>query len=242
MREKEVRALLFDFGGTLDANGIHWRERAYRFIQKRFSHLSRAEFEMADRVSVRRFITNGNAPESSLRETADAIFTGVYEELQLDLQVKNLFIQEFCQDAQAALNRNRQWLKTLSRDFKLGVISNNFGNTAGWCDEYAIAPLLEVIVDSTVIGIDKPNTAIFQAALSQLGIAAEEAIFVGDTYLDDVVGAKNTGMRAGWLGGDEFKSGHEIPAADFYLARLQDLDYFLKTCRRRIQSCSNSKV
>ena len=44
---------------------------------------------------------------------------------------------------------------------------------------------------------------IFQAALSELGISADEAIYVGDTYLDDMVGAKNVGMWTAWLVGDQ---------------------------------------
>jgi putative hydrolase of the HAD superfamily len=125
------------------------------------------------------------------------------------------------------LHQNRRWLASLRTDYRLGVISNNFGNTKGWCDDYALSPLLDVIVDSTVVGIKKPDGGIFRAALSELGVSADEAIYVGDTYLDDMVGAKSVGMWTAWLVGDQTDTCQESSAADFGLSRLQDLDQFL---------------
>ena len=222
-----IQAILFDFGGTLDGNGLHWRERAYRFIQSKFPHVTREEFDRADRASVAKFVASGDGRKYNLRQTADAIFTGIYERLELNPRIRDLFLHDFCHDAEQWLHQNRQWLATLRADYRLGVISNNFGNTKGWCDDYSLSPLLEVIVDSTIIGIKKPDSGIFRAALSALGISANEAIYVGDTYLDDMVGAKSVGMWTAWLVGDQPKRCSECSAADFQLRRIQDLDRFL---------------
>ena len=222
-----IQAILFDFGGTLDGNGLHWRERAYRFIQSEFPDVSREEFDRADRAAVAKFVASGAGWKYNLRQTADAIFSGIYEGLELDPTIKDLFVHNFCYDAETSLNQNRRWIATLKSEYRLGVISNNFGNTSGWCDDYALSPLLDVIVDSTVIGIKKPDAGIFRAALSELDISANEAIYVGDTYLDDMVGAKSAGMRTAWLVGDQSKRGMESSAADFQLKRIQDLDQFL---------------
>ena len=222
-----IQAILFDFGGTLDGNGLHWRERAYRFIQSKFPHVSREEFDRADHVSVENFVASGEGRRRDLRQTADAIFTGIYEGLELDSRIGVSFLHDFCRDAEQLLHQNRQWLASLTSDYRLGVISNNFGNTKGWCDDYALSPLLDVIVDSTVIGIKKPDGGIFQAALTELNISAHEAIYVGDTYFDDMVGAKSVGMWTAWLVGDQPKRCMKSSAADFRLSRIQDLDQFL---------------
>ena len=219
----KIQAILFDFGGTLDGNGIHWRERAYRFIQGKFPHVSREEFDRADRDSVENFIASENSRKCSLRQTADAIFRGIYEGLELDSRIRDLFLHDFCHNAEESLVQNRQWLATLRARYQLGLISNNFGNTKGWCDDYSLSPLLEVIVDSTVIGIKKPDGGIFRAALSELSISANAAIYVGDTYLDDMVGAKSVGMWTAWLVGDQYDACQESPAADFRLSRIQEL-------------------
>ena len=222
-----IQALLLDFGGTLDGNGLHWRERAYRFIQGEFQHVTREKFDEADRASVAKFVASGDGRRYNLRQTADAIFTGIYEGLELDSIIRDTFLHDFCRDAERWLCQNRQWLASLRTDYQLGVISNNFGNTKGWCDDYALSPLLDVIVDSTVIGIKKPDGGIFRAALSELNVPADEAIYVGDTYLDDMVGAKSVGMWTAWLVGDQPDTCQESSAADFQLRRIRDLDRLL---------------
>ena len=141
-----IQAILFDFGGTLDGNGLHWRERAYRFIRSKFPHVRRKEFDQADRASVEKFVASGDGPACSLRQTADAIFAGIYERLELNPRIRDVFLHDFCRDAEQWLHENRQWLASLRTDYRLGVISNNFGNTKGWCDHYSLSPLLDVML------------------------------------------------------------------------------------------------
>ncbi|MCZ6680620.1 MAG: HAD family hydrolase [Candidatus Poribacteria bacterium] len=225
---KEICALLFDFGGTLDGNGVHWRDRTYRFLKQEYPEIDREAFDRVDRASVEQLIAGGNAPTLTLRETADVISTGIYEGLGLALDVKDRYVDFFCEGVQASLDGNRRWLSTLRERYQLGVISNNFGNTQGWCDEYNLSPLLSVVIDSTVVGISKPETGIFQAALSALEVSPERAIYVGDTYSHDMVGAKRAGMWTAWLVGEEDKARPDASIVDARLATLQDLERFLE--------------
>ena len=120
---------------------------------------------------------------------------------------------------------------TLHGNYKLGVISNNFGNTRGWCDEYQLSPLFDVIIDSTVFGIAKPDPKIFEAALSKLGVAPAEAIYVGDSYKADMVGAKNVGMWTAWMVGNQTKDCPDISVVDVQLSHLHELSDFLSTAK-----------
>ena len=227
-----IRALLFDFGGTLDGNGIHWRDRTYRFLQQVYPEIDRDTFDQVDRAAVDRLINSGNGPQLSLRETMEVIATGIYESLALDLDVKDLYVDFFCEGAQKSLGRNRRWLATLKDRYRLGVISNNFGNTQGWCDEYDLSPLLDIVVDSTVVGVSKPEAGIFHAALTGISTLPEETIYVGDTYTDDVVGAKGVGMWAAWLVGEEEKECPDASIVDVQLTTLQELQGFLESENR----------
>ena len=223
----KFRALLFDFGGTLDGNGIHWRERTYRFIRCKHPDIDRKAFERADYASVEQFIVGGKAPKVNLRQSADAIATGIYERLGLDLAEKNRYIDHFCEGVAECLDRNRRWLTTLQSRYQLGVISNNFGNTQGWCDECGLSSLLDVVIDSTVVGVWKPDPEIFHTALSALDVSPDETIYVGDTYSHDVCGAKGVGMWTAWLVGEEEKACPDPSIVDVQLAAVQDLDRFL---------------
>ena len=225
----KIRSLLFDFGGTLDGNGVHWRDRTYRFLQQAYPEVDRDTFDRVDRAAVDKLIDSGDGPQLSLRETMDVIATGIYEALGLDEDIKDQYVDFFCEGAKEYLDRNRRWLATLRDRYRLGVISNNFGNTQGWCDEYNLSPLIDIVVDSTVVGISKPEAGIFHAALSGISTAPEEAIYVGDTYSDDVVGAKGVGMWTAWLVGEEAKECPDGSIVDVQIRALQELEEFLNS-------------
>jgi HAD superfamily hydrolase (TIGR01549 family) len=80
------------------------------------------------------------------------------------------------------------------RGLKIGLISNGQRDL----DEFAAHHGLEVdaIVGSKAHGRIKPDPSIFTAALTALGTAAEETAMVGDSYEDDIAGARALGIRA----------------------------------------------
>ena len=218
-----VRSMEMAFIGETEHTGS-----SSRYIQR----LTEKTFDRVDRAAVDRLIDSGRAPKLTLRETMDVIATGTYEGLGLDPGIKDRYVDLFCEGAKECLDRNRRWLATLREQYRLGVISNNFGNTQGWCNEYSLSPLLDVVIDSTVVGISKPEAGIFHTALSGLGVSPEEAIYVGDTYSDDVVGAKGVGMWAAWLVGAEDKECPDASLVDIQLRDIQGLMGFLESENR----------
>lgn len=77
----------------------------------------------------------------------------------------------------------------------LGVISNSIGTIAEHLARAGLARHFRFILDSAVVGVEKPDPAIFHMALDKAGVAAGEAIFIGDTYATDVGGARQAGIR-----------------------------------------------
>ena len=55
---------------------------------------------------------------------------------------------------------------------------------------------MDAIVTSSQVGVRKPHPDIFRRILGELGVAPEEAVFVGDKLREDVYGPKDAGMRA----------------------------------------------
>lgn len=82
-----------------------------------------------------------------------------------------------------------------SAGYILGVISNSVGTIAEQLGRAGLARYFRFILDSAVVGVEKPDPAIFQMALDKAGVAPEEAIFIGDTYATDVGGARQAGIR-----------------------------------------------
>jgi HAD superfamily hydrolase (TIGR01509 family) len=101
---------------------------------------------------------------------------------------------------------------------KLGLVSNAFDPP--WLlhrdlEQLGVAARLDVAVFSSEVGRRKPDAAIFEHALRELGVEPASALFVGDTLATDVAGAKALGMRtcqAVWFRADEDP---EAPEPDF---------------------------
>jgi HAD superfamily hydrolase (TIGR01662 family) len=78
---------------------------------------------------------------------------------------------------------------------RLAVVSNSEGTVETLLNEIGLGQFFDTIVDSWVVGIAKPDPRIFQLALTRLGIAANEAMMVGDSLVADIQGAEAAGIR-----------------------------------------------
>jgi len=82
----------------------------------------------------------------------------------------------------------------------LGVVSNSEGRVEEALVAAGLRQFFDVVVDSAVVGIEKPDPRIFQAALQALGVSPDETLFIGDLYEVDVIGARSAGIEAVLLG------------------------------------------
>jgi putative hydrolase of the HAD superfamily len=79
---------------------------------------------------------------------------------------------------------------------RLAVVSNSNGTVADLLAAVGLAPQLDLIVDSGIVGIEKPDPRIFRHAAAALDVPPEATVHVGDLYSVDVVGARAAGCRA----------------------------------------------
>ncbi len=79
---------------------------------------------------------------------------------------------------------------------RLGVVSNSEGTIEQMLIEIDLREPFDVVVDSAVVGITKPDPRIFQIALDRLAVSPAETIMVGDSPSADVAGAHAVGLRA----------------------------------------------
>jgi FMN hydrolase / 5-amino-6-(5-phospho-D-ribitylamino)uracil phosphatase len=212
--KKPIETVLFDFGGTLDANGVAWKER--------FSALYRAEgLDMAADVFESGFFAAddllvGNlAPETDLSETVHALVANLDAELARRGAISRhagdrclRVAARFLTESSAAFARNRPALAALSEHHQLGIVSNFYGNLQGVCRGAGLESLFAVLVDSYRVGLEKPDPKIFRAALEPLGATPETTVFVGDSLRRDGEGARGAGMRFIWM------APHAVPTAE----------------------------
>ena len=197
-----TKAVLLDFGGTLDADGVAWKDRFYQLYLAEHVEVERDRFDRAyyaaDDALVARKLTG-----CSFRESVLLLVTGVLETLDVaDPRLALRLCDRFLQDSLHKIRSNIETLHALSARFRLGIVSNFYGNLEQVCLETGLAPLMSVLVDSACVGFIKPDPRIFHAALTQLQLDPREALFVGDSLHRDMEGAKGLGMPHIWLVSD----------------------------------------
>ena len=82
-----------------------------------------------------------------------------------------------------------------ARKIRIGVLSNATSALVGFLEEIGLLPYFDFTVVSAVVGTKKPDRRIFERALEQAGVEATNAAHVGDMYLEDILGARNVGVR-----------------------------------------------
>jgi len=114
-----------------------------------------------------------------------------------------LIEQIFAGTAWVAADGAAEALRELSEaGYKLAVVSNAWGMVAQWLEQHEICTVngsgltrVGAVIDSHLVGIEKPDPRIFQLALDALGVEPARSLYVGDTITFDVVGALAAGLH-----------------------------------------------
>lgn len=213
-RTWNIQAVLFDLGGTLiDYKGglATWEEterRALRAVYRLWRAEGRA---LPDETTFLQLLAadmdrEWKAGIAGLRPvTCDSILQGSSQALGLTLtpaEVRQATLA-FYNDLRAHLILMPGAVETVAalhhRGQRLGLVSNTIW-PGEWHREdmrrFNLLDYFAVLHFSADIGEWKPGTAIFQRTLATLGVAPQEAVYVGDVPEVDVIGAQNSGMKA----------------------------------------------
>lgn len=221
-----ISSILFDWGGTLDADGLHWLDRFYQiYDQEGLREIPKSRIKEAFYWADAQADADPAMKKSGLREMMGRHVRWQFEKLGLHSPKQEAEIAAaFVKPADRVLRRNRRILENLTyHGLRLGVISNFYGNIETLCREFRFLPYLEVILDSAVVGLRKPDPKLYSLALKKLGLPAHRVAFVGDSFDRDIVPAKSIGMKTYWLIGDQPKTPPRAHQADVVLRSLEDL-------------------
>ena len=224
-----IETVLFDFGGTLDSDGLAWKQRFHVLYRAEGLDLSAEAFAPAF-YAADDALVGALAPWAGLKATVDALTVNLEAELgrrggrkgahnARGRRVASRFQFEMC----AAFDRNRPVLKALGERYRLGVVSNFYGNLEAACESSGLASLFGVMADSQRVGAEKPEPAIFHAALSALNATPETTVMVGDSLRRDGEGARRSGMRFIWIAPEDVQAAERSGVADAAVTELPDL-------------------
>jgi HAD superfamily hydrolase (TIGR01549 family) len=84
------------------------------------------------------------------------------------------------------------------------------------------------VLISEVVQAYKPDPRVFRHAVERLGLLPHEVLHVGDSDVDDVLGAKAAGLRVAWVNRDGRSLRPDVPAPDFEIPDLTPLPALLQ--------------
>jgi len=218
-----IETVLLDFGGTLDSDGVAWKERFRALYRAEGLDMSAESFAPAFYAADDALV--GALPTTAgLEETVDALTTNLEAELArrggakgkrgIDGARGRRVASRFLCEMSATFARNRPVLVALGERYRLGVVSNFYGNLEAACESSGLAPLFGVMTDSQRVGAEKPDPAIFHAALAALQATPETAVMVGDSLRRDCEGARRAGMGFIWIAPEAVQAMERQNAAD----------------------------
>ena len=217
--------VLFDFGGTLDADGARWSVRFHAAYRAAGGREAFPAFEEAFRASDRALERCPGIEQLGFRAMIDAqtalLLTRVPDGGALRLQA---IADAFHATTLAVVRRNAGLLGSLQRTYRLGVVSNFTGNLERCLEELRLMRYFTVVADSGAVGVSKPDPRLFQHALDRPGVDPGPAWMVGDNFDSDIRPAAKLGLYTAWLApeGDAPRTSQPgVPS--FRLRSLMDL-------------------
>lgn len=128
------------------------------------------------------------------------------------------------------LHENKQVLEHLKQaGYPMVLVSNFYGNINQVLKDAEIDGYFKDVIESAVVGVRKPNPAIFALGVCALNLPASQVLVVGDTYGKDIIPAHKLGCHTLWIKGlqwEEKQVDESIP--DGIIRNLSEMEEFLK--------------
>ena len=215
-----IKAVLFDLDDTL----IDRQKNVYDL----FSHLIDEKLPGIDDVMLREAMIQdcilwdqfGNVTRPYIigrLENKYGISLGDFDAIEWWLDNQGKYVHRFPDTVPV--------LDYLKEKYRLGLVTNGtVKGQNGKVDAAGLREYFSVIIISNEHEMRKPDRRLFEMALKELGVRAEETVYVGDTYSNDIYGAWKAGIKPIWLKTYDrcFAEGEHIATIDS-LTELKDL-------------------
>jgi putative hydrolase of the HAD superfamily len=198
----ELDAVLFDVGGTL----LRLDHAFLADCAARHGHPLEREAVARGEALARREVDARAASSGGVADRDADRLLGYFAAVFTAAGVSRELAPSLAESSVAAHDEDNLWRIPLpgaaralaglrERGFKTAAVSNADGRVASLLEAAELAPHLELILDSHLEGVEKPDPEIFHRALARLGVRPQRAGYVGDIYAIDAVGARDAGLH-----------------------------------------------
>lgn len=223
----KIKGIIFDYGGTIDSNGKHWAEVLWDAYVDNGVPVSKEQFREAYVYAERYLATH------AVIEPEDNFFDLLTKkvDLQIDFLVDKLFlpaegktkgyglaISTQCYTfVKSLISKEKSLLDELKNRYPMVLVSNFYGNVQSVLSDFGLLDYFDDIIESAVVGVRKPDPAIFGLGVQSLDIPASSVVIIGDSYTKDIVPARSLGCHTIWLKGMGWEEDAEDATADLII-------------------------
>lgn len=202
-----IKGIIFDYGGTIDTDGIHWGELIWNEYRRACIDITHEEYREAY-VHAERYLAKNRTiePTDTFRRLLEKKIAIQFDRLRETATGAELtpanekMIAEGCYGrVKETLKRTCAIVEELSRRFPIVLVTNFYGNMPVVLEEFGLSEYFRTIVESSVVGLRKPDPALFSLGVEALGMRAEDIAVVGDSYRKDIYPSSTLGCSTVWL-------------------------------------------
>lgn len=202
-----IKGIIFDYGGTIDTNGIHWGEFIWSEYQRAGTEITREAYREAY-VYAERHLAKNPVIEATdtfhtlLKKKIAIQFSRLREtapQASLDTAKERMITEGCYSNVKETLKTTCSVVEQLSSRFPIVLVTNFYGNMPVVLKEFKLDRYFKTIVESSVVGLRKPDPALFALGIKELGLNAEEIMVIGDSYRKDIHPSSTLGCKTVWL-------------------------------------------
>lgn len=204
-----IKGIIFDYGGTIDSNGMHWAEVIWKAYEAFQLPIAKDDFRNAYVFGERTLGKNPLVlPHHTFQDMLrlkinlqiDWLTTGAYLPPSHATNSLKEDIADWCYDyARKSVEAARPILEALHRHYPMVLVSNFYGNIESVLKDFNLQAYFDSIIESAIVGVRKPDPAIFALGIEKLKLPAKEIVVVGDSYDKDILPAASLGCQTIWL-------------------------------------------
>ncbi|MCM1029333.1 MAG: HAD family hydrolase [Pseudoflavonifractor sp.] len=232
----KIKGIIFDYGGTIDSRGDHWSEVIWRGYRAAGVEIDKSTFRDAYVYAERELArTRHILPHHNFLDLLRIKMALEFGWLQDNGHLAACSTGDnpekvalYCYEAaKESIAEARPTLDYLYERYPMVLVSNFYGNVEAVLTDFELRRYFRAIIESAVVGIRKPDPAIFSLGVDALALSPDEVLVVGDSLRKDILPAESIGCQTAWLKGKGWTAEEDAAIHPSQISSLEALRQML---------------